>query len=318
MESTKLSINKTASAITSPGPEDPPARLDIWGLVNSTSPVLHSACSVELISVKMKAHCAAGKCGETKMRLAPVLVNRPAFDNGNFTSLFFSNLILANGPPLNYELGGSFADSSVVDLVLGGFSTLGLANWFPFAGVQDSIPVSKARDDAGMSISMTSLINSYYGISLDYTQGTPDDDYVQNIDNDIFLGQLKDSDWSTGTFHGALYNPQYRLSVPWLIVDFISCNILFGAALLALWLRKHTLAPDIFGYVSSLTRDNAHLHSPDGGSTMSGLERARALKHVKVRIADVGDENGVGKVGLRYAGPDNIQMAHLTRDRHYV
>ena len=54
---------------------------------------------------------------------------------------------------------------------------------------------------------------------------------------------------------------------------------------------------------------------------MSGLERARALKKVKVRIADVADENGVGKVGLRYAEATedgNVQMAHLKRDRHYV
>lgn len=94
-------------------------------------------------------------------------------------------------------------------------------------------------------------------------------------------------------------------------MDLISCKILLAAALVAFWLRKNTLAPDIFGYVSSLTRDNPHLNLPEGGFTMSGLERARTLRKVKARIADVADENGVGKVGLRYAGPaddSNVQM----------
>jgi hypothetical protein len=50
------------------------------------------------------------------------------------------------------------------------------------------------------------------------------------------------------------------------------------------------------------------------------MERSRMLKSLRVKIADVQDDNGVGKVGLRYAGPaaENVQMAHLKPNRQYV
>jgi hypothetical protein len=65
---------------------------------------------------------------------------------------------------------------------------------------------------------------------------------------------------------GALYAPQYRLSIPLVIVDLISCKILLAAALASMWLRKNTRALDIFGYVSSLTRNDPHLNLLEGGS----------------------------------------------------
>ena len=117
---------------------------------------------------------------------------------------------------------------------------------------------------------------------------------------------------------GAYYNPHYAISVSWIIVDLISCKILFAAAMASFWLRKRTLAPDIFGYVSSLTRDNPNLRLPDGGTTLTGLERARLLKDVRIRIADVGPSEGVGRVGLSYARSESWQQEHLSRDKHYI
>jgi hypothetical protein len=126
------------------------------------------------------------------------------------------------------------------------------------------------------------------------------------------------SSFSTTRMKGALNNPHYALFIPWIIVDFVSCKVLFAAAIACFWLRKGTLAPDIFGYVSSLTRDNPNLHLPDGGTTLSGLERAQLLKDVKIRIADVGPSEGVGRVDLSYARSEPWQQEHLTRDKHYI
>lgn len=82
-------------------------------------------------------------------------------------------------------------------------------------------------------------------------------------------------------------------------------------AIAAFWLRKKTLAPDVFGYVSSLTRDRPRHRMPDDGTLLSGLERARMLKDVKERIADVGTDAGLGRVGPSHAGP----ASDLRRDR---
>ena len=47
---------------------------------------------------------------------------------------------------------------------------------------------------------------------------------------------------------------------------------------------------------------------------LSGLERAKMLKGVNVRIADVGAAGGLGRVDLSHAGP----ASDLLRERYYV
>lgn len=323
LDYTQISINATKNASTSPiGPGDPPAGFDIWARPNATSYVLHTFCHLDLITVEVKAGCTAAKCSAKKMRIAPgtVPINRTVFDNTNFTSLFFNSLLFANGPPRGYSLQGEDTAGSIVETIMDSFDYLITA--------ADGIPVGydfafgKSIDDSAQSLAMTTMINTYYDISLDPTQGTINDDNVYNGPlADVLTGNVRSKDWITGHMKGAAFEPQYRLSIPWVIVDLISCQILLLAATLAMWLRKRTLAPDIFGYVSSLTRDNPHVNLPDSGSTLSGLERARMLKNVRVKIADVAGEDGVGRVGLRYAGLAadlNVQMAHLKKDRQYV
>ena len=81
----------------------------------------------------------------------------------------------------------------------------------------------------------------------------------------------------------------------WIALDFISCFILIFAAVWAFKLRRRTIAPDIFGYVSTLTRDNPHMPAlPDNGTTLNGLERTRLLGKVRIKIGDVGSATAVG------------------------
>ena len=89
-------------------------------------------------------------------------------------------------------------------------------------------------------------------------------------------------------------------------MDFIACNIIFLAALALLYLRKQITAPDIFGYVSSLTRHSPYMSLPDTGTTLSGLKRAGLMKHVKVRIVDIAGSDGDGHVGLSCAEQEKL------------
>jgi hypothetical protein len=43
-----------------------------------------------------------------------------------------------------------------------------------------------------------------------------------------------------------------------------------------------------------------------GGSTLSGIERARPLRKVKVKIADVSESHGVGRVRLTMLGTQDL------------
>ena len=307
---------------------DSPRIFDVWGRAPDLLPslkVAHSSCRIHGVPIQIKVHCSTGNCAATRMRFVPgaAQTNRTAFDNNDFSSMFFNNLLLSNGVPNDFNFDAFDAQSPVANnLWMGLFAFINVAEGGKFSDQNLTLAEAKAQSNMRLAFYMTTMINTYYQASLDPTQGSANDftQYATNTQG-IINGTIHSGDYLRGTVKGAMFSPQYRLSIPWVIVDLISCKILLAAAILAFWLRQRTLAPDIFGYVSSLTRDNPHLNLPEGGSGMSGLERARALKKVKVRIADVADENGVGKVGLRYAGPNddsNIQMAHLKRDRHYV
>jgi hypothetical protein len=63
-----------------------------------------------------------------------------------------------------------------------------------------------------------------------------------------------------------------------------------------------------------MTYENPWVKVPDGGTTLDAMERARLLKDVEVRVADVcGDEN-VGHIALAAGVP----LRKLERGRLYV
>lgn len=149
---------------------------------------------------------------------------------------------------------------------------------------------------------LTALVNIYY------TSSQTNDQYCSGYpERCVFSPQ-----W------GAIYNPQYILSIPWMVMDFLSCMVLFFAAIFSWWLRR-TLTPDIFGFVSSLTRDNPNFAMETGtGSMLSGLERARLLGKVKAKIGDVaGDTEAVGRVGLSHV-VEGFKAAKLQKERKYA
>jgi hypothetical protein len=67
---------------------------------------------------------------------------------------------------------------------------------------------------------------------------------------------------------------------------------MFLAAVVGVVARFFLVAPEVLGFVSSVTRDNPYVRVPGGGSTLDGLERARLLRDVRVRIGDVGEAGG--------------------------
>ena len=78
---------------------------------------------------------------------------------------------------------------------------------------------------------------------------------------------------------------KYWASTLIVISSILVCCTLAGALL-----DYRTSSPKIFGYVSSLTRDNPYFDQPTGGSVLDGLKRSKILRDVKVRIQDVAGE----------------------------
>lgn len=74
--------------------------------------------------------------------------------------------------------------------------------------------------------------------------------------------------------------------------------------------------PRILGYVSTMTRDNSYVDLPSGGCTLDGLERARLLKDMRVRLQDVAPEDGVGHIALSSA--ETSEKGNLVSGRLYA
>jgi hypothetical protein len=237
-------------------------------------------------TLQIEASCTAAICKPTKMRRVSSSP-RTLLDQDEFADSFFNSMMLACGVP-QHE-----GDYSTFDNDNG----LGDLKNQLFAGrLNDSSALSSAEAAAEFPLSMaiTRFMNTYFRSSqmLRYEH-----EFQVNLSTHGTLSLNDNTDFSPLTMHGAIYSPQYFLSWPWLIMDIMSNTVLLFAAVVSFWLRKHTLAPDIFGFVSSLTRDNPNLRLPEGGSTLGGIERSRAMKGVRVKIADVG-EAGRGRIGL--------------------
>ena len=95
--------------------------------------------------------------------------------------------------------------------------------------------------------------------------------------------------------------------------------ILHVCAIAGLILQYVTKAPDVLGYVSTMTRDNPYTHVPPGGNTLDGLERARNLATLRVQLADVMPKHDVGHIVLRSTDHHGSEkLAELNKKRVYI
>lgn len=76
----------------------------------------------------------------------------------------------------------------------------------------------------------------------------------------------------------------------------LSSSILLSIGIAGAILKFGCLAPDMMGFVTSLTYSTRHVRLPSSGGTLGAMERARLLKNVRVRIGDVNVDKEVGHV----------------------
>jgi hypothetical protein len=103
----------------------------------------------------------------------------------------------------------------------------------------------------------------------------------------------------------------------WFILVISASIVTFFCGILNAVIRYQSLAPDVLGYVSSLTRDNPHCKVPGGGSLLDGIDRARLLKDVKVRLEDVRPHNEIGHVAFAASDGDKFSAGRLRWGRLY-
>ncbi|KAH8155617.1 uncharacterized protein LAJ45_00627 [Morchella importuna] len=91
---------------------------------------------------------------------------------------------------------------------------------------------------------------------------------------------------------------KYVCDKMWLWILVATTAVLIIAAHLGTYLKCMSVAPDILGSVSSLTRDNPYIPLPGGGCILEGAERTRLLAGLEVRVVDVRPNEEVGHIAL--------------------
>jgi hypothetical protein len=110
----------------------------------------------------------------------------------------------------------------------------------------------------------------------------------------------------------------YKASRVWNGLLLVTTLILQFCAIAGLYLKYKATAPDLLGYVSSLTRDNPFTLVPEGGNTLDGLERALLLRNLKVQVGDVKREEEKGHIAFRTVeSADEFGTGRVSKQRMY-
>ncbi|KAI9772791.1 MAG: hypothetical protein M1839_002292 [Geoglossum umbratile] len=112
------------------------------------------------------------------------------------------------------------------------------------------------------------------------------------------------------TSSGTLSHLQEQYAVHWPYLGmYVFCSfVLLISAVVGIWFDFQTPGPDILRYCSSLARDSGFVKTPKGGSTLDGMERAKLLRGLRVRLWDVGGENGNGVGRVAFADEGRVRV----------
>jgi hypothetical protein len=91
----------------------------------------------------------------------------------------------------------------------------------------------------------------------------------------------------------------FKVSYPWIAV-FIICSLaMMSSAITGVVFSRNTVLPDYLGYVSSLARESPYVRMPNGGANLDGMERARLMKNLWVRLGNVDEgRSDVGRLAF--------------------
>lgn len=99
----------------------------------------------------------------------------------------------------------------------------------------------------------------------------------------------------------------------WLSLLLVSSAVILLTGSVAVVLKRKTLGPEMFGFVTSMTYENPWVKIPRGGTMLDAMERARLLKDVEVHVADVRGDEDVGHIAFAAGVP----LRKLERGRLY-
>ncbi len=110
----------------------------------------------------------------------------------------------------------------------------------------------------------------------------------------------------------------YECVYPWVAVFLFANFMMLLAAVTSVYFSRRTIVPDYLGFISSLAKESPYIRMPDVSVNMDGMDKARLVKDVKVRLGDVSEsEGGSSDVG-RLAFARLKETTVVTKGKSYV
>ena len=159
--------------------------------------------------------------------------------------------------------------------------------------------LEKAMTDKDMSIRLSQLLNTFWSASIGYAT-------VQSgLDLDKTLLSSMSAGYRSPSMRTVAQHSQFEevmiVNNGWLAIFLISILLLTAISFLGFAASVLSRGPEIGYYLSSMLKDNRHITADVGSSALSASDRARAMKHLRVKYGDISHEDEVGYIAIAAA-----------------
>lgn len=264
-------------------------------------------CSVGTARVESDIICHGSSCTVSRMRRSEIYTKSPFFMQ--FDSLVtYENLLLYLPSPSAMGVPHAGTVSPIDQYLLGSNKPL----------VAGSQPI--AADFSGVtgqvfSERLTTILNTVWQASL--ALGSIPLGAKANYGESFGSQTYFPSESKTTTITKEV--SVYAANNLFIFILLVVALILQVCAIAGLILKYTATAPDILGYISTMTMENPHINVPNEGNTLDGMERARCLRKVEVQLADVHWDQVEGHLAFRSVDNEiDFTKGKLSKNKLYV
>ncbi|PVH89609.1 hypothetical protein DL98DRAFT_647344 [Cadophora sp. DSE1049] len=173
---------------------------------------------------------------------------------------------------------------------------------FPFANGMEMVSLYNTSLTE-LSTNLAQVINTYWLASLSpwaSTNNLPDDPSDLTAGNSTILANFFPFSANGTNMTTSYLEEVYSCNRGWLGALIVSSLLLFVAGVVGTTLKYMSIGPDVLGYVSTLVAHDPYTFeaSQRGNTAMDGLERARYMHGIQIRLEDVREREQVGHIAV--------------------
>jgi hypothetical protein len=287
-------------------------------------------CSLGQVHVETVVKCIKNECSAIQVR--PSLIDRRDENTTPFDHILINQLALTAFPKtFGWSRGSNPTEQFIYNTssfqVVSPVTSLGSnPGWVDLAELKPDVFAKR----------LSLVLNTYYQLTIapiaylgnlpqsNLSAFGPDTQPVADVDvflpsnittqntsfanwyNDFQLKSYNSDIYFIGATANGTISTTHRVfacNFAWLSLLLAASIVVLLIGIGSLILKRKTLGPEMFGFVSSMTYENQFIKIPQGGSMLDAMERARLLKDVEVTVGDVRGDAEVGHIALAAGVP---------------